>query len=97
LNPIELLCDKGLLMLDDYWSKYKCKWKPLEESTGGEWRNDFVSNGDGKVKHGSSAWWTQRVGMFKVIEHHMENGLSEDNAVALATSKYIQGCLQDTS
>jgi hypothetical protein len=70
----------------------KCKWKPLEESTGGEWRKDLVSNGDGKVKRGRSAWWTQRVGMFKVIEHHMEKGLLEDDAVALARNIYEGVC-----
>jgi hypothetical protein len=92
LEPIELLCDKGLITLDDYWSKYQCKWKPLEESTCGEWRKDFVSNRDGKVKRGCSAWWIQCVGMFKVIEHCMEKGLSKDNAVTLARNIYEGVC-----
>lgn len=88
LEPIELLCDKGLTTLDDYWAKYKAKWKPLEESTDGEWRKDFICDEDGKTKRGRSAWWTQRVGMFKVIEHHMESGLTESEALDKARTIY---------
>lgn len=81
-EPIELLCDKGLITLDDYWAKYKSKWKPLEESTDGEWRKDLICEQDGKVKRGRSAWWTQRVGMFKVIEHLIDSvGLTESEAL----------------
>jgi hypothetical protein len=65
VEPIELLCDKGLITLDDYWAKYKSKWKPL---AGGVDRwgmaEDLICEQDGKVKCGRSAWWTQRVGMF---------------------------------
>ena len=86
-EPIELLCDKGLYTFDDYWHMYKSKWRPLEESTHGMWRQDFVCDHDGKKKRGRSAWWTQRVGMFKVVEQYISScGLTEEEAVAKATA-----------
>lgn len=81
-----LLCDKGLLTLEDYWAAYKTKWKPLEERTEGEWRKDIGFDADGKKRRGRSSWWTQRVGMFKVIEHYIESGVSETQAIEQASA-----------
>ena len=77
--PIEFLCNKGLLTLEDYWDFYKAKWKPLELATDGEWWKGLVVDEEGKRRRG--CWWTQRVGMFKVIEHHMSMGLSEEETI----------------
>jgi hypothetical protein len=92
LEPIELLCDNGLSTLKEYWEAYKTKWKPLEESTNGEWRKDFGFDQDGKKKRGRSSWWTQRVGMFKVVEYHIENVLSEDDALLQAGIIFDGAC-----
>jgi hypothetical protein len=75
-DQLLLLCDKNCVTLADYWNTYKTEWKPLEVSTGGEWRRDLPGS------RARSAWWTQRVGMFLVIEHYMEaDKLTEEMAV----------------
>jgi hypothetical protein len=96
-HSIELLCDRGLHTLDDYWNTYISKWRPLEIATSGAWRQDFILDADGKKRRQRSSWWTQRVGMFKVIEHYMsEDGLSEAEALSKATVIY-NGAKKDSS
>ena len=88
-ESIELLCDKGLITLEDYWFKYKNDWKPKEAATGGAWRKDFAFNSDGTRLNHRKQWWTQRRSMFEVIEHYMDvEDLSEENALAKANLLY---------
>ena len=88
-QSIESLCDRGLYTLEDYWNMYTSKWRPLEIETEGAWRKDFTYDSDGKKRRQRSSWWTQRVGMFKVVEHYMsEGGLSEEAALAKARTIY---------
>jgi hypothetical protein len=47
-QQMELLCDRGLYTLEDYWNMYKSKWRPLEIQTSGLWRQDFLHDCEGK-------------------------------------------------
>lgn len=84
LDPIDLLCDKGCFTLLDYWTTYQKKWKPKEAATGGAWRKDFAYDNNGKLKNQRKQWWTQRSCIFEVVECYMEEGLTEELALAKA-------------
>ena len=81
---LEVLKDSSCASVRDLWSMYKKTWKPLEISTCGEWRKDFV-NPDGRKNRSRSQFWTQRSGLFRVIEHYMnELSMSEEEAIQKA-------------
>jgi hypothetical protein len=80
----DLMDDRACITLEDYWRRYKGKWLPEEERTGGDWRRDKQISGFNRM-NAKATWWGVRAPLFALVNYYIDSAhLSEVDALAEA-------------